>query len=196
MKKLVSVLGSTLLALSLNAYAEDAMMGTEAEAQAMSEAAAAAVNQDGEAAFAAFAQEGDFMQKDLYVFCMDMEGKMLAHPKKPELVGQNLLDFEKYGDKLFQNMIAVASTDAGKGWVDYKWPHPASDDLKMKKSYVIKNDKGFFCGVGAYVAETADAASAEAPEGEAAAPAAPVVPVVPVSEGEAPAEAPAAPATN
>lgn len=153
MKKLVSVLGSTLLALSLNAFAEEAAMGTEAEAQAMSEAAAAAVNKDGEGAFTTFKQEdGEFIQKDLYVFCMDMEGKMLAHPKKPELEGKNLLDFDKYGDKLFQNMITVAGGDEGKGWVEYKWPHPASDDLKAKKSYVIKNDKGFFCGVGAYAA--------------------------------------------
>lgn len=157
MKKLTSVLGTALIAFSLNAFAEDAPeMGTEAEAQAMSEAAAALVNEKGEAAFETFAAEGEFQVKDLYVFCMDLEGKMLSHAKKPDLVEKNLIDFDKYGDKLFQDMIAVAKTDEGMGWVEYKWPYPGSEDLKAKKSYVIKNEKGFFCGVGAYAAEAAE----------------------------------------
>lgn len=154
MKRLTSVLGAALVAFSLNVFAADAPeMGTEAEAQTMSESAATLVNEKGEAAFTTFADaKGDFQKKDLYVFCMDMEGKMLSHPKKPELVGQNLRDFNKYGDKLFDNMIKLAETD-GKGWVEYKWPYPGTEDLKAKKSYIIKNDKGFFCGVGAYVAD-------------------------------------------
>lgn len=175
MKKLTSVLGAALVAFSLNVFAEDAEMGTEDEAKAMSEAAAALVNEQGEAAFETFAEEGDYQTKDLYVFCMDMEGKMLSHPKKPELVGQNLLDFDKYGDKLFQDMIAVANTE-GEGWVEYQWPYPGTEELKPKKSYVIKNDKGFFCGVGAYSAEAAaastpaDAAPMEDAPADAAAP--------------------------
>ncbi|EIJ33991.1 cache domain-containing protein [Thiothrix nivea] len=167
MNKLTSIFGATLIAFSLNVFADDApAMGTEAEAQAMSESAAELVNKDGEAAFDTFGKEGDFQQKDLYVFCMDMEGKMLSHPKKPELVGQNLRDFDKYGDKLFDNMIKLAETD-GKGWVAYNWPYPGTEDLKEKKSYIIKNDKGFFCGVGAYAADSAAAPA------DGAAPAAP-----------------------
>jgi signal transduction histidine kinase len=80
---------------------------------------------------------------------MDLEGKMLSHAKKPQLVGKNLKDFNKYGDLLFQDMIAVA-TDPGTGWVDYRWPYPGSEEIKQKTSYIVKNDKGFFCGVGAY----------------------------------------------
>ena len=125
-------------------------MGTPAEAKAMSEKAAALVNQSGEAAFATFAaEEGGFVTKDLYVFCMDLEGKMLSHAKKPNLVGKNLKDYDKYGDLLFQDMIAVA-TDPGTGWVDYSWPYPGSEEIREKTSYIIKNDSGFFCGVGAY----------------------------------------------
>lgn len=142
------VIGSVLLACSLNVMAAE--MGTPDEAKAMSQKAAALVNEQGEGAFAIFAAEdGGFVEKDLYVFCMDLDGVMLSHAKKPDLIGKNLKDFNKYGDTLFQDMILVAS-DPGEGWVDYKWPYPGTEEIKEKTSYIIKNDKGFFCGVGAY----------------------------------------------
>jgi cytochrome c len=146
--KLVSTISLLLLATSI--YAMVADMGNPDEAKAMSQKAAALVNEKGDMAFQVFAAEdGGFVSKDLYVFCMDLEGKMLSHAKKPDLVGKNLKDFNKYGDYLFQDMIAVASSQ-GEGWVDYKWPYPGSEEVKEKTSYIIKNDKGFFCGVGAY----------------------------------------------
>lgn len=159
MKIATTLLSTTLLAFSFSAFAADEM-ATPEEAKLMSENAAKLVNEKGEEAFAVFSKEdGGFLTKDLYVFCMDLEGKMLSHAKKAELVGKNLLDFDKYGDKLFVNMIKVAK-DAeakGMGWVDYKWPYPGSDKVSEKTSYVMKNDKGFFCGVGAYKVEDAKA---------------------------------------
>jgi signal transduction histidine kinase len=117
----------------------------------MSLKAQAAVNEMGrQEAFATFADpNGEFRDRDLYVFCVDMEGVLLSQPLKPELVGKNLYDFNKYGDLLFQDMIAVAK-ESGAGWVDYKWPYPGSDEIKPKTSYIAVNDEGFFCGVGAY----------------------------------------------
>ncbi|MGB5775745.1 MAG: cache domain-containing protein, partial [Sedimenticolaceae bacterium] len=111
-----AVIGAAALSMSLNVTAGE--MGSPDEAKALSEKAAALVNQEGEGAFETFsAADGGFVTKDLYVFCMDLDGKMLSHAKKPELVGKNLSDFNKYGDMLFKDMIAVAS-DPGTGWVD------------------------------------------------------------------------------
>ncbi|WP_295458122.1 cache domain-containing protein [uncultured Thiodictyon sp.] len=122
---------------------------TPNEAKALSQKAQATVNTQGkEKAFAAFAT-ADFKPKDLYVFCMDLNGVMLSHAVKPELVGKNLLEFNKYGDTLFKNMIAKVKAD-GEGWVDYQWPYPGTDEIKDKTSYVMSNKEGFFCGVGAY----------------------------------------------
>ena len=142
---------AALAGLALMPMVVASEMATPDEAKAMSEKAQGAVNGMGsEKAFAAFADpNGGFLEKDLYVFCMDNEGVMLAHPKKPDLVGKNLKDFNKYGDALFQDMIAV-STSSGEGWVDYKWPYPGSEEIKEKTSYILINDEGFFCGVGAY----------------------------------------------
>ncbi|MCP3871023.1 MAG: histidine kinase [Gammaproteobacteria bacterium] len=148
MKKIFTVLGTLLFATSLTAAAGE--MGTPDEAKAMSMKAADLVNNQGDGAFSTFAAaDGGFQVKDLYVFCMDLEGKMLSHAKKAGLVGKNLKSFNKYGDNLFQDMISVAS-GKGEGWVDYRWPYPGSEEIKQKTSYIIKNQKGFFCGVGAY----------------------------------------------
>ena len=141
-----AVAASAALAGGFTAAAD---MGTPDEAKALSQKAQATVNAQGkDKAFAAFAS-ADFKPKDLYVFCMDMDGKMLSHPLKPELVGKNLIDFNKYGDSLFKNMIAKVKA-SGEGWVDYKWPYPGTEEIKAKTSYVMSNKEGFFCGVGAY----------------------------------------------
>lgn len=146
--RIISALVGAVAFISLNASAGE--MGTPEEAKAMSEKAAALVNERGQDAFSVFATEDSgYLAKDLYVFCMDLEGTMLLHAKKPHLVGKNLKDFNKYGDTLFQDMIAVAA-GSGSGWVDYRWPYPGSDEIKEKTSYIIKNNEGFFCGVGAY----------------------------------------------
>jgi cytochrome c len=147
----------TLIALTLAATAAMLATGpvpaadtaTPDEAKTLSQKAQATVNKDGkDKAFAAFAT-ADFKPKDLYVFCMDMDGVMLSHATKPELVGKNLLAFNKYGDELFKNMIATVKAK-GEGWVDYKWPYPGTEEVRAKASYVMSNKEGFFCGVGAY----------------------------------------------
>lgn len=153
MKLVKSLLAGAALSVSFSVFAADEM-ATPDEAKAMSEQAAALVNEKGDDAFEVFATEGgDFQVKDLYVFCMDMEGVMLSHAVKPDLVGKNLIDFDKYGDKLFANMVTVAQSEGGNGWVDYKWPRPGSEEITEKTSYIITNEKGFFCGVGAYKGE-------------------------------------------
>ena len=139
-----------LFALGLTS-AQAADMATPAEAKTMAEKAMDAVESMGpEAAFEAFADpDGPYQEKDLYVFCMDMEGTMVSHAKKPGLVGKNLKDFNKYGDYLFQDMIEVAQA-SGEGWVTYRWPYPGTDEIREKDSWIAAHDGEFFCGVGAY----------------------------------------------
>ena len=132
MNTITKIISAAIITLSTSVIA-DGEMGTPDEAKVMSEQAAELVNSQGEEAFAAFSEEGgDFLAKDLYVFCMDLDGVMLSHAKKPDLVGKNLIDFDKYGDKLFVNMVEVASSDSGQGWVDYKWPHPSTEEFTDK----------------------------------------------------------------
>jgi len=150
-RRLTALALATLTSAALSWPALAADMATPDEAKAMSQKAQAAVNTLGaEKAYAAFADPaGGFQEKDLYVFCMDMNGVMTAHAKKPDLVGKNMMEFNKYGDFLFKDMVAVAK-GKGEGWVDYKWPYPGTEEIKPKTSYIMTNKAGVFCGVGAY----------------------------------------------
>lgn len=143
------LLVATAILLSAS-HTQAAEMGTPDEAKTLNQKAVMAAKADRDKAFADFADPaGPFQEKDLYVFCMDLQGVMLSHAVKPELVGKNLIDFNKYGDLLFQDMIKVAKNE-GSGWVNYKWPHPATKDVQVKTSYIESVDDDYFCGVGAY----------------------------------------------
>ena len=96
-------------------------------------------------------KEGAFVWKDTYVFLMDLDGKMLAHPIKPELTEkENLLDVKDTdGKPLFVEFVEVANN--GEGWVDYMWPKPGQDAPVAKSSYILRvPDTQYFVGAGIY----------------------------------------------
>lgn len=97
-------------------------------------------------------KEGPFVWKDTYVFLMDLDGKMIAHPIKPELTQQDTLTDVKDtdGKPLFVEFIEVAGTK-GEGWVDYMWPKPGEDQPVAKSSYIqLVPGTPYFVGAGIY----------------------------------------------
>ncbi|MCP4747051.1 MAG: hypothetical protein GY874_13070 [Desulfobacteraceae bacterium] len=97
-------------------------------------------------------KKGPFVWKDTYVFLMDMEGKMLAHPMKPELTEKGSLVGikDKDGKAFFAEFVKIAG-DKGKGWVDYKWPKPGQKDPSPKSSYIVRvPDTPYVVGAGIY----------------------------------------------
>ena len=95
---------------------------------------------------------GKFVWKDTYVFLMDLDGKMLAHPFKPELTQQettaNITDAD--GKPLFVEFIKVANA-TGEGWVDYRWPKPGEDKPVPKSSYIYRvPGTQYLVGAGIY----------------------------------------------
>ena len=125
-------------------------MLTPEDAKAISIRAAELINDKGIMAIADFSRrESGFLSKDGYVFCMSMQAVMLSHPLRHQLVGQSLYEYQRYGQPFFKKMVDVVEQD-GEGWVEYKWPYPGTSELRMKMSYVVKNDAGFFCGVSAF----------------------------------------------
>ncbi len=100
-------------------------------------------------------KEGRFVWKDTYVFLMDLNGKMLAHPMKPALTEkETLLGVpDKNPDKpkmLFVDFVDVAK-DKGEGWVDYMWPKPGEEKPSMKETYIYRvPGTNMFVGAGIY----------------------------------------------
>lgn len=140
-----------ILALAGTGFAALAANGTADEAKAMVDRAAKLLNADGkEKAFQAFDdQSGAFVDRDLYVFVLDLTGTTVAHAVNKALIGKSLLGLKDADGRAFiQEMLDVAKKD-GEGWVDYKWPNPTTKKVEGKSSYIRKVGD-VIIGVGIY----------------------------------------------
>ena len=89
-----------------------------------------------------------------YLFLMNMDGKMLAHPFKPELKkSETLVDYADInGSLFFAEFIKVAKTKNGMGWVKYMWPIPGKTEPTQKYTFIYRiPDTQYFIGSGLYV---------------------------------------------
>jgi len=144
MKKLLSVtlilLAFTLLVFSSPATAGD--KATKEECVSMCKKAAAMVKEKGlEATLKAINDpHGPFVWKDTYVFALSTaDGKTLAHPFKPGLIGKNLMGVKDInGVMLFAEFLKIGKSKAGEGWVEYMWPKPGEKKPSKKVTYIYK----------------------------------------------------------
>jgi len=92
--------------------------------------------------------KGMFDKGELYVFAYDLNGVMLAHPKNPALIGQNLMDVPDSQGKLFRKEIVEKAKSQGSGWVDYVYLNPETNREEHKTTYFQKvGDIIICCGV-------------------------------------------------
>jgi methyl-accepting chemotaxis protein len=87
-----------------------------------------------------------------YVWINDMQPRMVMHPIKPEMNGQDLSDYkDPNGKKLFVEMTD-AVRQSGSGFVSYEWPKPGKDKPQPKLSYVAEfKPWSWVIGTGVYV---------------------------------------------
>ncbi len=83
--------------------------------------------------------KGQFVKDDLYIYVLDLNGKMLAHPKA-ELVGQDFMVKKDADGKLFAVDMVKIAKEKGSGWVDYKWENPKTKVVDPKTVYFEKVD--------------------------------------------------------
>jgi cytochrome c len=153
MKKLFNILmllGATLL---LNCAAGAVEKGTADEAVAMVKKAGEFLKKNGkEKALAEFNNpKGQFIQKDLYIFAFGAsgDGVELANGANFKLVGKNVKEMKDADGKyLIKSILEIGAAKAGQGWVDYKWPNPASGAIESKRTYVERvEDVVLGCGI-------------------------------------------------
>ena len=87
-----------------------------------------------------------------YVWINDMQSRMVMHPIKPELNGQDLAGFkDPNGKALFVEMTDVVR-QSGSGFVGYEWAKPGKDKPQPKLSYVAEfKPWNWVIGTGVYV---------------------------------------------
>jgi cytochrome c len=144
----VLALSFMLFAFVGNAFA-DGDKGTPEEAKALAIKAADYLKANGpEKAYPAFEAKDNatFHDRDLYVYVMSPEGKMLSHGTNPGLIGKVLLELKDVDSKPFvHDIVAVKDT----GWVSYKWQNPTTKAVEPKTAYVMHVGDAFVI-VGAY----------------------------------------------
>ena len=86
-----------------------------------------------------------------YFWINDTTPRMIMHPIKPELDGQDLSTFQDpNGVFLFNEMVTAAA--AGGGFVDYQWSKPGHEQPVDKISYVAPFEPwGWIIGSGIYI---------------------------------------------
>jgi len=152
MRKTTIVALTFLFVLSL-AGAAMAQTATKDECVATCKAAAQMVSEKGlDAAIAEInKKDGKFAWKDSYVFLMDLDGKMLAHPVSPGLIGKNNMALADKAGKLFIKDFVDAAKSKGEGWVSYMWPKPGAEAPSKKLTYIYRvPGKDLLVGAGMY----------------------------------------------
>lgn len=89
-----------------------------------------------------------------YIFLMNLEGRMLAHPFKPALKkSKSLLDYADInGSLFFVDFVRVAKSKNGAGWVKYMWPIPGEQKPIQKYTFIYRiPNTDYFLGSGLYV---------------------------------------------
>ena len=82
-------------------------------------------------------RDGRFVTKNTYVFLVDLDGHLLAHPMNPQYIGMDMKGNKDPNGKLFvQDYIAVAKSK-GEGWTEYMYPTPE----ELKKPTPFKDKK-------------------------------------------------------
>lgn len=97
-------------------------------------------------------KQGPFVWKDTYVFLMDMDANMVAHPMEPALTQQGpmMKTADKAGKQYIAEFVKIANSP-GDGWVSYVYHKKGSDKLANKSSYIYRvPGTQYFVGAGVY----------------------------------------------
>jgi cytochrome c len=97
------------------------------------------------------ASKGPFIDKELYVFACSMDNRLLAHPYRRDLIGQDVNDIKDLkGRPLFQEFRKIAG-EKGSGWLRYSWSKPGESGEFFKASYIKRiPEHNMYLGVGFY----------------------------------------------
>ncbi len=125
------------------------------ECKSKCEAAAAMINTRGmaEAVCEINNPTGQFVNGEIYVYMMNMDAVMMAHPLAPSLIGKNLsgLVLKDIHGQEQPMMLVNFVKKQGAGWLSYMWPKPGASKPSEKICYLLKvPDTNVFLVAGFY----------------------------------------------
>ena len=106
---------------------------------------------------------GPFVRGDLYIFAYDLNGTCLAHPIKPELIGQKgLLDIN--GVDVVDRELRLAERGGGSMYIVFQNPGYEGKE-ELKQIYIENTDYGLYLGSGYYLSNISASFSREEIDG-------------------------------
>ena len=87
---------------------------------------------------------------DLYIFVYDLEGRVLAHGVRRELVGITRWNAKDPDGKFWIQDWTRLVKEKGSGWIEYKELNPAQGNKVMKKASWVELTNGMVIGAGVY----------------------------------------------
>ena len=126
-------LGSIASAADATATPDVRVSASERRATALLERAVEQVERHGEPGTTAFSRQAEFVDRDLYVYALTIDGRFLASGgASAALIGQNVLaETDLEGKPFFREMIDIAKAE-GAGRLSYRWFNPADSHGEPK----------------------------------------------------------------
>ncbi len=150
MKKIAALLAIFALAVGLHG-ALAAEKGTKEEAVAMVKKAVGFLKNNGrEKALAEFNNpKGQFVDRDLYVFVGDMQGRCLAHCISPALAGKDMMEVQDPDGRFITKERLQMLQKSNSAWQTYKYLNPVTKKIESKSTY-LERVGDLYIGVGVY----------------------------------------------
>jgi len=88
---------------------------------------------------------GQFVRDSLYIFVIDLDGKVLAHPLNERYTGKDFLHFRDSDGRFFILKVLENAKRNGNGFTTYKWYNPEAGKEMLKTIYYEEVDGMVFC---------------------------------------------------
>ena len=131
-----------------------AEFATKEEAIAMVKKAVTLIKEQGpDNAYAEISNKGGgFHDRDLYITVLGLDGKVLAHGQRDDLIGKGLIDAKDADGKLFVKERAELASKNQSFWQNYKFMNPATKQVEPKQMYCERLNETAVCG-GVYASD-------------------------------------------
>jgi cytochrome c len=87
-----------------------------------------------------------FHDRDLYITVINLDGKVLAHGQRGNLVGRNLINAKDPDGKLFIKERVELAREQSAFWHSYKWHNPATKEIEPQETYCERLNDIVVCG--------------------------------------------------
>src|SRR5262245_5084782 len=125
-----------------------AEFATKEEAIDMVKRAVVFIKEQGpDQAYAEFTNKGSrFHDRDLYITVFDLDGKLLAHGQREDLIGKVLVELKDPDGKLFVKERVELARQQPSFWQNYKFMNPATKKVEPKEMYCERLNETAVCG--------------------------------------------------